>query len=56
MLPWAMIQGFKLKVVSVVVLTVITVLLALWNRRKILQEARELAQAQQAETNVGNAS
>ncbi|MGL9774320.1 MAG: hypothetical protein ACR5LG_11495 [Sodalis sp. (in: enterobacteria)] len=39
---------------GVVVLTVITVLLALWNRRKILQEARELAQAQQAEANVGN--
>lgn len=56
MLPWAMIQGFKFKVVGVVVLTVITVLLALWNRRKILQEAGELAQAQQAEANVGNAS
>ncbi|AHF76234.1 Galactitol permease IIC component [Sodalis praecaptivus] len=56
MLPWAMIQGFKFKVVGVVVLTVITLLLALWNRRKILQEARELAQAQQAETHVENAS
>ncbi|MGL9724712.1 hypothetical protein [Sodalis sp. (in: enterobacteria)] len=56
MLPWAMIQEFKFKVVGVVVLTVITLLLALWNRRKILQEARELAQAQQAETHVENAS
>lgn len=56
MLPWAMIQGVKFKVVGVVVLTVITLLLALGNRRKILQEARELAQAQQAETHVENAS
>ncbi|WP_294907820.1 PTS galactitol transporter subunit IIC [Tatumella sp. UBA2305] len=45
MLPWAVIQGFNFKFTGVTVLTVLTLLLLLWNRRKLAIESRQLSEA-----------
>ncbi|TCV98723.1 PTS galactitol transporter subunit IIC [Biostraticola tofi] len=44
MLPWAIIQGFDLKAIGIGVVTLGSLLLALWNRRKIVQENLQLVQ------------
>ncbi|WP_407302466.1 hypothetical protein ACHQJB_05565 [Raoultella planticola] len=38
MLPWAIIQSFHLKEIGVGILTLCTLALVLWNRRKLAQE------------------
>ncbi|KGD72585.1 DNA mismatch repair protein MutT [Tatumella morbirosei] len=45
MLPWAVIQGFNFKFIGITVLTVLTLLLLLWNRRKLAIESRQLSEA-----------
>ena len=45
MLPWAIIQGFNFKVIGISILSVLTLLLLLWNRRKLAVENRQLSEA-----------
>ncbi|MDJ1657241.1 PTS sugar transporter subunit IIC, partial [Raoultella sp. Ech2A] len=45
MLPWAIIQSFHLKEIGVGILTLCTLALVLWNRRKLAQENEQLAEA-----------
>ena len=45
MLPWAIIQGFNFKVIGISILSVLTLLLLLWNRRKLAVENRPLSEA-----------
>lgn len=45
MLPWAIIQGFNFKAIGIAVLSVLTILLLLWNRRKLAVESRQLSEA-----------
>ncbi|MGE0969419.1 PTS galactitol transporter subunit IIC [Klebsiella sp. WOUb02] len=45
MLPWAIIQGFHLKEIGVGILTLCTLALMMWNRRKLAQENEQLAEA-----------
>jgi PTS system galactitol-specific IIC component len=45
MLPWAIIQSFHLKEIGVGILTLCTLALVLWNRRKLAQENEQPAEA-----------
>lgn len=45
MLPWAIIQSFHLKEIGVGILTLCTIVLVLWNRRKLAQENEQMAEA-----------
>lgn len=45
MLPWAIIQGFNFKAIGIAVISVLTILLLLWNRRKLAVESRQLSEA-----------
>ncbi|EBS4548899.1 PTS sugar transporter subunit IIC [Salmonella enterica subsp. enterica serovar Newport] len=44
MLPWAVIQSFYLKEIGVVILTLCTIALVLWNRRKLSQENEQMTE------------